>query len=504
MTYWTQLVDAAVLGTKRATLPQPPEHLAALASQVQNGSDGVGLLHLAAIASRARRAGYVAAEADDRPAPRPAPVDDRPAVSLAARQRLADLLAAGQPELVTEWVRLLGRAGRKPPEALLPALLTSASGNEQLRLALSPVLGPAAAWLTTATANPAWNWVLASDGDLELSGAVLTTWTTGDHRSRRELLERARRADPASGRELVAATWSSDGARDRAAFVSLLAAGLSADDEPLLNQALSDRSFEVRRVAAELLARLPGTAVAQRAISRAATAVRIDGGSLTITPPTELTEEMAADGLQSGGSGGTPRGHRGWLLTQVVAAAPATWWTEHTGLPPARLLAMAERSDWADALRNGWITAATRDQDPHWILALLDLSRTHVGPDSTMLMNALPPADLAGWLAGRPDDSLLQAFDLVPGPWPGELSGAVREYIVRQLRADPDDLGRYGHVTQLRRLLRIAAARLEPPAMPPLEQSEVHPRLLDAWAELMNTLCVRAAMRRELEQEPIQ
>ena len=192
------------------------------------------------------------------------------------------------------------------------------------------------------------------------------------------------------------------------------------------------------------------------------------------------------------------------MLTQVVAAAPATWWAEHTGLPPARLLAMAERSDWADALRNGWTTAAIRDQDRPWILALLDLSRTHVGPDTTMLMNALPPADLAGWLAGRPDDSLFQAFDLVPGPWPRELSEAVREYVVRQLRADPDVPGRYGHVTQLRRLLRIAAARLEPPAMPPLEQSDIHPRLLDACAELMNTLSVRAAMRRELEQEPIQ
>jgi Family of unknown function (DUF5691) len=509
MSYWTELVDAAVLGARRAALPGLAPVLAGLADQTEDERDGTGLLRRAAVASRARRAGYVAAEAADRPAPAPAPADDRPAVSLAARQRLGELLAAGRSELVTEWVRLLGRSGRRPPEALLPALLTSASGNEQLRLALAGVLGPAGAWLATTTANPAWAWVLPSEDALQLD-----TWTTADHRARRELLERARQADPASGRELVAATWSSDGARDRAAFIAGLATGLSAEDEPLLNRALSDRSFEVRRVAAELLARLPGSEVAIRAADRAAAAVHVDRANrqFTVTPPTELTPEMAADGLQPGAKGGSaspggqppgaPRGHRGWMLTQVVAAPPVAWWTEHTGLQPAGLLALAERTDWADALRNGWVMAAIRDADPAWILALLDLSRTRVGPDSTQLMNALLPADLATWLAGRPGDSLFEAFELVPGPWPRELSDAVREYVVRRLRADPEALGRYGQITQLRRLLRIAAARLEPPAPPQLEQAEVHPRLLDAWAELMNTLSVRAAMRRELEQEP--
>src|SRR6185437_16208150 len=97
------------------------------------------------------------------------------------------------------------------------------------------------------------------------------------------------RADPASGRALVEATWSSDGARYRAAFIAGLGTGLSTDDEPLLNQALSDRSFEVRRVATELLARLPGSEAARRASSRAAAAVRLYGTTLVTTPPTEIT-----------------------------------------------------------------------------------------------------------------------------------------------------------------------------------------------------------------------
>jgi hypothetical protein len=499
MTFWTELVDAAVLGTRRATLPTPAPVLADLArtgDETGGQADGTGLLRLAALASRARRAGFVAAEAADRPAPATAPADDRPAVSVAARQRLAELMVAGRPELVAEWVRLLGRAGRRPPEALLPALLTSASGNQQLRDELAPVLGPGAAWLAAVAGNPGWDWVTAGQ---RASEPDLSSWSTGDLKTRRELLERVRRTDPAAGRELVEATWSGDAAKDRKAFLPVLVIGLSGADEPFLSHARTDRSVEVRRAATELLARLPGSAVAVRAVRRAAAAVRLDGRNLVITPPTELTSEMEADGLDSGARGGT--GHRGWMLTQVTAAPPVSWWAGHTGLAPARLLGIAEGTSWADALRNGWTTAAIRDRDTPWILALLDLSRTQVGPHSTPLMNALAPAELAGWLAGRPGDSLFEAFELVPGPWPGKLSGAVADYVVRQLRTDPDAFGRYGHITQLRRLLRIAGARLEPPALARLDQAEVHPRLLDAWAELMNTLSVRAAMRRELEQE---
>jgi hypothetical protein len=53
----------------------------------------------------------------------------------------------------------------------------------------------------------------------------------------------------------------------------------------------------------------------------------------------------------------------------------------------------------------------------------------------------------------------------------------------------------------VRRLLRLAAARLDPPAMPELDPAEVHPQLANAWAAMMNTLSIRAAMRRELAEE---
>src|SRR5215469_2439375 len=269
MTFWPDLVDAAVVGMGRAQLPavaSAPAGLAELAAPA--GSDvpaEARLLRLTAAASRARRAGFVPPLAADRTAPDQAPDDDRPGVSGAARRRLAELLATDQTELVTEWARLLAQAGRRPPETSIPAVLyLLKDGNDALRKALLPLLGPRAAWL--ATINPEWDWVIAASA----GPPAPASWTTADRRARRELLELVRRRDPAAGRDLVASTWSADPAKDRAAFIAGLATGLGPDDEPLLDRAAADRQADVRRAAVGLLVKLPGSALSSRAVSRAA------------------------------------------------------------------------------------------------------------------------------------------------------------------------------------------------------------------------------------------
>ncbi len=516
MSLWADLVDAAVLGAARAAVPPPTPALADVAaSNVRpgNAEPGDRLLRLAAVASRARRAGYVPAETD-RPPPDPAPPDDRPPVSTAARQRLDDLLADGRVELVIEWLTLLARTGRRPPEAHLPALLTSATEHQQVRDALGPNLGPLAAWL--AAANPAWDWATAAATTATTAGEStldLSTWTTSSHRARRDMLDRLRRTDPAGGRELVASTWTGDTPRDRTAFIAALAVGLSADDEPLLDRALADRRGEVRQAAAGLLARLPDSAFSRRAASRAAAAVKFTahntpaGPQMLITPPPKATDDMIADGLDATAPKGT--GLASWLLRQVVAAVPAAWWTEHAKMSPEGLLAAARTTKWAAALAGGWIEAAIRDAHVPWLTALLDRfgQADYATALPEALLEALPTAERDSWLAAHPDSSLFGAVELVPWPWSATLSAAARDRITAIARSDPSRPARRDNPwpntpQQARRLLRLAAARLDPPAMPDLPAPEVHSLLAAGWAEMMNTLSVRAAMRRELAEEP--
>jgi hypothetical protein len=159
-------VDAALIGTARE--PAGPgrglpalEQVALGQIAFEHADDQVRLLDSAAATSRVRRAGYRPPLADARTAPAPAEPDPRPEVSLAAQQRVGELLVGGSHELVAEWLRLLAATPWRPPDALLPVLLTLASGNRVVRAALTPVLGPLAAWL--AAFNDAWAWAAGVD-----------------------------------------------------------------------------------------------------------------------------------------------------------------------------------------------------------------------------------------------------------------------------------------------------------------------------------------------------
>jgi hypothetical protein len=199
---------------------------------------------------------------------------------------------------------------------------------------------------------------------------------------------------------------------------------------------------------------------------------------------------MVADCIDQNPPRGT--GRRAWLLRQLVAAAPAGWWAEYTGLPPRELLSLAAKSEWASALVLGWTDSAVRDGEPSWIAALLDRPE---GADREVFQ-ALRPADRDRWLRERPGSALLGWLDLVPAPWSLQLSVVARSWVARLAVSDSP------HAPDARRLMRLAAMRLDPPAAPELEQIQVHPRLHDSWAQMLGTLSTRAAMRRELAEEP--
>jgi hypothetical protein len=488
MSRWSGLVDAAVVGAGRGNAPEAAPLLAALTASARD--DSTRLLHAAAAESRARRAGYLPADASQDAAPEPSELDSRRSVGALAARRLRELLAAERADLLLEWLMLLARTGRRPPDAQVPALLTAATASREFRDALVPVLGPLAGWL--AEANPEWAWVAATGPAGRPDTAI---WRTGSHRERRELLGSLRGTDPATARALVLSTWPGDSARDRAAFVAAMATGLGPDDESLLDQALADRRGEVRHAAASLLAKLPDSKFSLRAVSRAMAALvvqrGITGTRLVVSVPGEATAEMIADCIDPDPPRAT--GRRAWMLRQIVAAAPAAWWPQHTGMSPRELLVLAARPEWRTALELGWTDAAIRDGDPAWIKALLRRADHDADRD---VFQALNPADRDSWLVGHPDSPLIGWLDLVPAPWSAALSEVVRARIAVIAGTDPRQ------APEPRKLLRLAAARLEPPSPPQVDPEQIHPRLQDTWTDLLTTLSIRAAMRRELAEEP--
>ncbi|MFF8935110.1 DUF5691 domain-containing protein [Streptomyces paradoxus] len=544
---WEGLVTTALLGTDRRTPPGTAP-----------GPDApLALLDAAALATVRRRAGLRPA----RPAERPqaAPEDARPALPPAAARRLAMLLAdrpgpsgggrrGAAPdltELLPQWLAVANARGFAPPPQVLPALLDAARGRTDLRPAALEFAGPRALWL--ARLNPDWRFALrATPGGgaalphLEDADRIRQLWQEGLFAERVALLSALRSRDPAAARDLLATTWATERAEDRLMFLDSLREGLGPDDEPFLEQALADRSRNVRATAAELLSALPGSALAARMAVRAEACVAIDHmrsappqgtgtgeegpagtaphsqatPAIAVEAPHECDPGMERDGVVAKAPAG--RGERSWWLGQLVEAAPlGTWSRRLGGRTPREIVALPVADGWQGELHAAWCRAAVRQRDAAWSRALLgDPSAPEAGgpgavslAERAKLLGTLGAAERAEWVAGFiAAHGLSEAFQLLgvcAVPWAAPLGRAVVDAlnIARDAGSYPWSFSGVMGLAE-RCLDPCEASRLDGLLAVPDEPENASPGAGGYWAEafqrLVTTLRLRAAMAEEL------
>ncbi|GAA2763496.1 DUF5691 domain-containing protein [Streptomyces paradoxus] len=540
---WEGLVTTALLGTDRRTPPGTAP-----------GPDApLALLDAAAVAAVRRRAGLRPARAAERP--QAAPEDARPALPPAAARRLAMLLAdrpgpsgggrrGAAPdltELLPQWLAVANARGFAPPPQVLPALLDAARGRTDLRPAALEFAGPRALWL--ARLNPDWRFALratpgggAAPPHLEDADRIRQLWQEGLFAERVALLSALRSRDPAAARDLLATTWATERAEDRLMFLDSLREGLGPDDEPFLEQALADRSRNVRATAAELLSALPGSALAARMAVRAEACVAIDhmrsspprgtGGEkgpaetpattpvIAVEAPHECDPGMERDGVVAKAPAG--RGERSWWLGQLVEAAPlGTWSRRLGGRTPREIVALPVADGWQGELHAAWCRAAVRQRDPAWSRALLgDPSAPEAGgpgavslAERAKLLGTLGAAERAEWVAGFiAAHGLSEAFQLLgvcAVPWAAPLGRAVVDAlnIARDAGSYPWSFSGVMGLAE-RCLDPSEASRLDALLAVPDEPENASPGAGGYWAEafqrLVTTLRLRAAMAEEL------
>jgi hypothetical protein len=232
---------------------------------------------------------------------------------------------------------------------------------------------------------------------------------------------------------MLASTWREERAEDRLMFVDALRTGLTDADEPFLEEALADRSRNVRATAAELLSALPGSALAARMAARARSCVSLGPDGITVEAPYECDAAMERDGVAARPPNG--RGERSWWLGQLVDAAPlAMWAARFGGRRPEQVVALPVLDDWQPDLHAAWCRAAVRQRDAGWARALLGAPTAQEGPvaaigDPAKLLSILPPEERAGWVARFvAAHGLSEAFQMLgvcAVPWSGPLGRAV-------------------------------------------------------------------------------
>jgi hypothetical protein len=538
---WTEHVTAALLGTQRRQAPALPEAPA----PVSDGSgDPAGrLLDQAAVLTAARRAGFRALRAEPIA---PAPAETLPAVGPEAARRLRQILSGQQIRMLPEWLDAAARSGYRVPARLLPDLLEKGRGDRTLRPRIAAAAGRRGLWL--ALQNPDWAYLTTevaitpepgtgrveppADGDGTRGPDV---WETGTRGQRVTRLSGLRAEDPERARTALRETWAKEPAADRVAFLATFETGLSGSDEEFLEQALDDRAKDVRAVAADLLARLPGSAYGERMAERARTCLRPERRTVRlrtqtwviVEPPQGHDEGMRRDGVPFHPAGsfvpdsrsGAPVGTRAAWLREIIARTPLTTWTTlfgpHGPASPMEVVCLPIADDFAPDVHLGWARAAVRQRDARWAQALLKggvvLEEVEALAD---LLGVLPEperdsaaTDLIRWVDGKVD--LLRVLDRIPAPWTGTLAGTVLGILAEELRrgapAGPaaGASGPHGDSARfLAQLCRLADERLTPDIAPRLDElSSLNP---GCWplTELTETLRFRHDMVRELVPRP--
>lgn len=428
--FWNEVVATALVGTDRCPITGGP----------------VALLDAAAANGLIRRAGV-------RPAsgvfmPEPAPAERAPTASRAATARLSSLLdpvtgfgtdgrnAEARLEMVDEWLE----AGRLVPGELLPALLDLGRRHRRLRQALVTAGGERVRWL--AAQREEWRYLLGHDlfgHDLfgsAAEGELSEPWDLAPIGQRVWYLSALRRRDPTGAVDLLASTWDTETAADRATFLRTLRIGQSTADEELLERALDDPRREVRSVALDLIGRLPESRYARRMTARARECLRATSTRVEVRPPAQCDQSMRRDGVTVRPPAGT--GQRAWWLEEVLARTPLDGWGS-----PDDLLDRPIAEEWAGVVRRGLGRAAAAQADGVWAAALVDRlwPETSAGqrPDDRLLLEALYEAldveqraeRAAAVLRRDPTRAAAvgveRLLELCPRPWSPALTDAVLE-----------------------------------------------------------------------------
>lgn len=420
------LTRAAVAGTSRETPPASGLPTDGLFESATGKSPQRELLLRAGTRAVYRAAGRLAESGIE--APQPAPDETISACSAKAAELLGRLLVDQRTSILLEALERLRLAGLRLPHALLPGAMNV---EEESRPAVVAVLGERGRWL--ARLNPEWAWAVGDEGDLR------DVWDEGDLKERTSVLRRVRGRDPALGRAWLSETWRQEKADARSAMLEAFEENLSPEDEPFLESSLGDRSMKVRAVAADLLARLPGSAYALRYAERAEAIIagyeppstgflgRSRSGTLMVVLPPAVDEGWKRE-LPGEASPPRKMGERAWTVVRTLEVIPPVYWERRFGATPEELVAAA-RGEWEAVLLTGWRRAAVRHGQESWAWPLW--RRWHEAPETQhdltstleLLAPLLPHAELGGVLrSSGMSHELAYTLNALPGPWDEELS----------------------------------------------------------------------------------
>lgn len=369
--------------------------------------------------------------------------DTKTEMSDAARNILQRILN-GYQELLSEFLELVKT--QRFAHRDLPQMLELGRSSTTIRTSILPLLDARGRWL--ASLNKDWAW---ATGSIESTEDAIKTFELGNKAARVLALRSIRETDANSARELLETTWKQDAAAERKDFIEILRTQLSSNDEAFLENALSDRSGDVRDTATELLALIPESAFNKRLLERlkkililkkpksASVLERVKEilvakqAQLEIVLPDEFEADWAKDNIEKKPPQG--KGEKQFWVTQMLNKASLEMLEKATGLDAVSLLKAAHK-DWKPQIENAIRSALSNNPPVELIKFMIAYDFTYAKIDG--VLDKLEPSfreSLARqrcFVENNYDLTLLQACK---APWRPEFMRDAIEWLAKQVSA---------------------------------------------------------------------
>lgn len=254
MELWNDILRMALLGSERVHLT--PEVSRRLSHYGIDTEDELSQLILqgAATLSPLRKAAVTLHSSPISPPPAVEELEQRPRIPDSSIRHLQHILSGRYAYALPEYIRHLLAGGKQLPPEFIPRFLDYSLQHPERWPVLGPVLGERAQWLINL--RPHWH-VLSSQAQPE-------RWPYADMEERMQIIRLLRQQQPNQALSLLSGLWPELDYRKKQEFLSLLEHGLSSEDEQFLENALNDGRKEVRRSAALLLCKIPGSQLGDR------------------------------------------------------------------------------------------------------------------------------------------------------------------------------------------------------------------------------------------------
>jgi hypothetical protein len=260
---------------------------------------------------------------------------------------------------------LAARSYRVPTSLVTAVLADGAASTLGPDEHLAQVLGERGRWL--AQLNPAWQHLLLQPNE--------QSWATDSYWQRLQFLRAYRRAAPDQAHAFLVAQLAQVPASEQTGLLPELGQHLGPADEPVLTPYLRSPDFSVRQLAGSLLARIPGSWLAEQLWAYAQPLLSLRTAApgpvtLHVTLPRHWPAAWQALGIERSHYGGEE--HPLSWVGQLLALVPPQRWTEQWQLTPRQVVQLAAPLDVGPALFKAWAAAASLHKHREWAIALVE------------------------------------------------------------------------------------------------------------------------------------